>query len=378
MNRRREIALIPLVAFFATALASPPAQASTYDVYRADYFKGAFCSAIGGACASDIDLENAFFQNPAALTAGGPTWNFDGDYQRSPSLEPGMRGENQVIERQFMGGIGWSDGRFGIGFSVTGRRDRIQSTIDVTDAQNQPQKLPLTTRLHELELNLPVGIQLDSGISIGLKISAIALSQSIRIQEGATASTQDAGDSLRWRLTAGVIVPLSSHFRVGSWWSTPVTQEAEVQFSETVFNQTLHFQENVALHLPWIWAWGGSWMPWEDARTFFLDLNWVGTTPHGYLFSGDTLASSLGQGHLREKGRSLTVEPHLGYRTPWGKNFDSGNLMGGIYYEPSRWQNLPGRLHFTAGISYHAFTWLELMMGGDVARDFFQLFLTFR
>ena len=83
-------------------------SARYYDLYRADYTKGSYCSAIGGACASDIDFDNSFFQNSASLTAGGADFDYDYDYIEGNNLEPGMKGANSVSETSFMFAIAYS------------------------------------------------------------------------------------------------------------------------------------------------------------------------------------------------------------------------------------------------------------------------------
>ena len=70
------------------------------------------------------------------------------------------------------------------------------------------------------------------------------------------------------------------------------------------------------------------------------------------------------------------AEPRLGYRMPYGSE-NKGTLFFGTYLETTRWESLPSRIHGTGGVAYKTFEWIELMVGADVATNFFQLFLTF-
>ena len=352
------------------------AQARVYDLYRADYPKGAFCSAIAGACASDLDLENSFFQNPAALTAGPPNWNFDGDYTNNSNLEPGMKGTNDVTEAQFMGGFGWAGEKFGAGFSFSGRREQVGAQVSLIDDQGFSRNLPLQTSATILELHLPLAYRVDPSLSVGISLNGSFYSQSLAVN-GAPAFAGSGDGELRLGFSVGAIKTINEKVRLGSWWKSPTTSYDSVQFVTQAFSNQLTYNEDLALHFPWIWATGISFAPWEDARTFFLDLDLIGNTFAGTQLTYDTFVSAVGDKGTRFKGRSVVIEPRLGYRMPWHEQ-SQGTLLLGTYYETSRWEDLSGRLHLTGGVSYKVLSWLELMGGLDVAKDFFQLFVTFR
>ncbi len=348
------------------------AQARVYDLYRADYPKGAFCSAIAGACASDPTLENAFFQNPAALTASGNAdWDFDGDYNSSSSLEPGMKSQNETWEDQFMGGFGWSNGEWGIGIGFAGIQDNVDANVTLTDDVGFTHNFPLSSHSTSLEIHLPVSYRLGK-FSLGAAL--VANSFKFSIDPGLNSL------DVRMGFILGVTEQPLPNFRWGAWWKSPVTNYVNTGFDVPAFGNTLVYNEDLAIHHPWILATGASYMPWYDARTVYFDIDTIGTTDHGYLLTYDTYSSTnLGRKTLRKKGRHVAFEPRLGYRMPWPWPANNkGTLHFGSYLETSRWEGLPDRLHYTSGISYQVLNWLELMGGIDVAKDFTQLFLTFR
>ena len=364
-------------ALCVALLAPKEGAARVYDLYRADYVKGAFCSAIAGACAADEDVENAYFQNPAALSAGESGINFDGDYNGSSNLEPGMKGSNDVSEVQFMAGFGWNFARWGAAISVAGRKDHVISNVSLIDEQGFTRKFPLTTDSTELQVRLPFSYQVDPKTSLGIALSVESVSQTIQGSQGTRAAISQVGFPIRLGLTFGGILRPSKKLRLGSWLRSPTSNYAKIDFAAQAYSNQLNYHEDVAYHQPWIWAWGGQWNPWSDRRAFLLDLDFVGPTSEGFLLTYDSFSTALGDARIRAKGRSVVVEPRLGYRGPWYPG-SRGTLMLGGYFESSRWEGLRGRGHLTGGVSYPVSTWFELMAGGDIAKDFAQVFLTFR
>ena len=363
-----------LVLIFSRAV---PATARSYDMYRADFEKGAFCSAIGGACASDDDLENGFFQNPAALAVHEHYWNFDGDYAASSNLEPGMKVTQEAKEARFMFGAGFSRENWGYGFSITSRKDQSGSALPVHDRNGNPGTTSLAMKNSLSLFNLAAGHKLTSRLFAGVGLTAMFFDQDLGLSSPAAINSGRRGAFPALAVTIGVIDAGSKSFRAGSWLRTSLVFHNKVRLASGSFSQPVDYRENMAVRLPWMLASGISYMPWADARTIFFDVNVIGNTPAGYQLTDDAFAGVLSDRRLRSKGRTVSLEPRLGYRTPWSAKSRVTLLTGG-YYETGRWDGLPGRLHFTGGAALRTFTWLELMGGFDVAKNFFQLFLTFR
>ncbi len=365
------------IGLFFSLLSPREGSARVYDLYRADYTKGAFCSAIAGACAADEDVENAYFQNPAALSASQKGLSFDGDYNGSSNLEPGMKGTNEVSESQFMGGLGWSFPRWGFAISVAGRKDRVLSNVSLIDDQGLTKKFPLTTDSTNIQIHLPVSYQIYPDTSLGVAVSLESVSESIQGSSGTRASISQVGLPIRIGLRFGAILHPSKKLRLGSWLKTPISNYAVIDFAAQAFSNQLNYHEDVAYHQPWIWAWGAQWNPWSDRRAFLMDIDIVGPTSDGFLLTYDSFSTALGDSRIRAKGRSVIFEPRLGFRTPWYSG-SKGTLLLGSYFEASRHEGLAGRAHVTGGISYPIGNWFELMAGGDIAQDFAQIFFTFR
>ncbi len=352
-------------------------MARSYDMYRADFEKGAFCSAIGGACASDEDLENGFFQNPAALVAHANDWNFDGDYGGSSNHEPGMKGADAVRESRYMFGAGFSRTNWGYGFSFTGRKDSANSDVSTYDQNGNPETARLTTTNSLSMFNFAAGRKIGPQIFAGAGFTTMRFDQSLALENPVAVASNKPRSFPGLGVSIGAINNISKRIRAGSWFRTSLVAHNNVKIAVRPVLTPVDYSENMALTMPWMLANGISYMPWADARTFFFDINLIGNTPGGYQLTNDTFASLLSDRRLRAKGRAVSVEPRLGYRTPWPTN-SKLTFLAGSYYEGSRWDGLPGRIHLTGGAAYKTFKWLELMGGVDVAKNFFQLFLTFR
>ena len=374
MNRR-----IASLLFLAGLFTAFPAKARVYDLYRADAPKGAFCSAIGGACVADPDLVSGLLQNPASLSAGLPAWNFDFDYNFAGNSEPGAKSSNSITEGTYFAGIALNRGEWGVGLAVVGRKSQTETSVDVTDSQGLTQKFPLEATSTMLEFRLPVAYRLSHHLIIGLTFSATLWSQSLVGNNGSRADIMRQSAPVRWSGRIGIYDKTNAHWSFGSTLKVPATRYSHLTFDTQAYSNSLHYEEDIALHEPWIWTVGTRWTPWNDERALLFDLKTIGTTENGYQLTYDTFASAFGEKTLHEKGRSIIFEPHLGYQIPirWIENRKSAILLGS-FYENARLDGIDGRIHFTAGVVYEAIRDFQFMIGGDFARNFSQIFFTFR
>ena len=119
--------IIPVFLILSTLAIHEKAEARTYDLYRSDRrFKGAFCTAIGGACVADDDIVTGIFENPASLATGKPDWDFDGDYSAKSNLEPGMNDNLDRNESTAVIGTSYSRGSWGIGLAFALQNDDVE------------------------------------------------------------------------------------------------------------------------------------------------------------------------------------------------------------------------------------------------------------
>lgn len=352
-------------------------DARTYDTYRADYAKGAFCSAIGGACSADIDPENAYFQNPAALAAGKLGLSFDGDYNSSANLEPGMKAKNDVSEASYMGGISYSWTKFGIGLSINGRNDTVRSQASLLDDQGKTQVLSLADSSTRVEVRLPIAFGIAPKWTVGVGFTTLFYKDTIDLPGATAAKVTQIEKFPSLSLTVGVIYAASQMWKFGSWIKTPQIYYENVKIHVDTFGNTLDYQEDVALRVPWIWSTGARWSPGPRGMHLFFDVDVIGATQNGYLLTYDTFAGAIGERGLTAKGRNIAVEPHVGWSAPWTAS-SRGTYLLGSYYENGRTQAINGRVHGTAGIAYDLKNWVEGLVGIDFARDFFQVLLTVR
>ncbi|HEY8278201.1 MAG TPA: hypothetical protein VIH99_01170 [Bdellovibrionota bacterium] len=350
---------------------SPAARAREYDIYRADYFKGAFCAAIGGACAADDDMVSGFFQNPAALATGEERWDFDGDYASRSILEPGLIGNSGAAESYAAGGIGYSPGSWGAAIAFNWKHSDVDSPTTITDSAGANLNTRLYGDAYIMSLRLPMAVHLGNGVSIGMTISLNSQYQSLSLLDTAeVVKTSDHDESLRFSL--GTLIPLSEKVRLGSWFRFPFSFEDDIQFSRSSTG-AVTYREAFSLHSPWIWALGAA-VSSVPHWFFYAENDLVGPTTGGYLFSYRTFSSSTAAAPPREKGRSVVFEPHLGARYSID---DRWTLHLGSYYENSRWESVRARVHGTTGISRKVGNF-ELIAGIDAARSYSQIFFTFR
>jgi hypothetical protein len=366
--------------FLLTLLFATSAEARVYDLYRADLPKSAFCSAIGGACSADPDLESGFYQNPASLTAGEPSWNFDFDYNGTGNTQLGAKSSNSVYEGNYSGGMGWNHGDWGIAIAFIEKQSETDSSVSVTDSRGLTQNFPLVATSTSLDVRIPLSYRINPRLSLGFALSATFWNQGLAGGNGSRAVVTRQSSPIRWvaRL-GGIYHEPNSNWSYGSWFKMPATRYTHITFDTLADSNSLHYDEDIALHDPWVWALGSRWTPWSDERALMADFRMIGPTPMGYQLTYDTFAAAFGESRLHTKGRTLAYEPRLGYQMP--THFKEGRkslLMMGTFYEGARSDGPSGRIHFTGGLSYEIFSGFEVMIGGDVAKNFTQLFLTFR
>lgn len=361
-------------ALLVIALLPPPhANARDYDTYRADYFKGAFCSAIGGACAADNDMISGLFQNPAALATGEPTWDFDGDYASRGIVEPGtVNGNNGAVESSAVGGLAYSTGKLGIGLSFIWRHSNVDSPTTIYEDFGKKLSTRLYGDVYNTQFRLPVAYHFASGESIGItfvvnhQFEELSISSPVNVLQTQPSATQ-------LRITVGGLLPLSPDFRLGSWFRLPANLADYIAVSSPT-SGFLSYREDFSQHGPWIWAIGGAYQA-SPTWSLYAENDTIGPTRQGYLFSYSVFTVDPSSTALTEKGRSIVFEPHLGARHKVNEKL---RIHMGSYFENSRWEKVVGRVHGTGGISYQIGNFLEVIAGADVARRFTQVFFTFR
>lgn len=356
-------------------LLAPPSWSRTYDLYRPDYFKGAFCSAIGGSCAAESDLIAGLFQNPASLITGKEDWDFDGDFVAKSNLEPGMKSGNDISETTAVAGFGYSWQKFGTGIAFLYKKDSVTSDLTIFDDSASSQKTKTQTHASSLQVRVPFSHVITPELSLGMAVSVLNHKQNLNIESAASGVTP-TGDT-KIGLSFGAMVSLPPNFQFGSWVRLPRTLSEHLEFKSTVPGTTVNYSEDLDLHYPWIWANGLKWTA-TNSATFFLEGDLVGLTEKGFLLSYDSLSASVGEKGLTEKGRSITFEPHAGAR--FNVSGDGKlKLHLGSFYEPSRSQGFSGRTHYSGGISYilgHDFC--EILAGVDLAKNLSQILFTIR
>ena len=228
----------------------PKAWCRYYDLYRADYVKGAFCSVIGGACAADTDFDNSFFQNPASLTAGGSNWDYDYDMLQGSNLEPGMKAGNDVSDSTFMFGAAYSGKKLGVGLSFLKHNTSVGALGTFSDdAAGGSAQFRTNTEADLYQFNVPISIKLSPKYDFGVTLTAIYQKIDIKVsgQNGTAANTaQQPGPTLG--IATGGIYRINSSFITGGWLRLPMTyytkQNITTQSTFTKFNYT----EDLALH----------------------------------------------------------------------------------------------------------------------------------
>ncbi len=375
-----------LIQVLLGILISQNALARYYDLYRADYVKGPFCSVIGGACAADIDFDNSFFQNPASLTAGGSNWDYDYDLIQNNNLEPGSKPGNDVNASTFMGALAFSGQKYGLGLAFLKQSTKVSALGTFSDdAAGGIALFQTTTTASIYQFNIPFSYRVSSDFNIGISLNAIFLTDDTSVTGGggsASNSADQIGPSLG--LSIGGIYRLSPKFITGGWLRNPMTFYSKQTIATNSPFTKFSYSEDVALHYPWLWAIGIGWTPWQDKNGIYFDLNYVGTTTDGYLLTYDNFAAAEATSRLTRKGKYAVFDPRLGIRLPWYKG-SNATISLGSYYEHSRWEGIDGFMHYTAGFAYRfpnfkflMFDGAEIMLGGDFAKDYTTVFLTYR
>ena len=371
--RPRSLLFLGIISIASAPVAS---FAKNYDAYRSDYAKGAFCSAIAGACASDFNPENSFFQNPASLESSTPDLVYDGDYNPSDNLEPGMKVGNEVSDSTFMGGVAHAGPEWGLGFAFSGRLSQVKASSTLFDDNDVARDIKTTTSGTTLTFNIPAAIKLTPNLVVGAALLGLYYKENINIEE-APSSNSSAIDKLpKLGLSIGALFTLNQYFRVGSWFRTPITYSVHQHIDYQKFGSPLIFDEDINLKYPFMSATGISIMPWGDTRTLFVDIDVVGTTLYGFERTLDTFEGAANDRALRAKGRKAVIEPHIAWRSPWWTE-SLGTFTVGYYFETSRWRGLPGRNHLVASVSYKL-SLGEPIIALDVAPDYFGMQISFR
>lgn len=362
-----------LLALILLALLPAPARARDYDTYRADYFKGAFCSAIGGACVADNDLISGLFQNPAALATGEATWDFDGDYASRSIAEPGtVNGNYGAVDSSAVGGAGYSSGRFGVGFAFVWRHSNVDSPTTIYEDGGKPLSTRLYGDVYITQFRVPLAYHFDSGLSLGATVVLTHQFAELNLADPAQIlKTQPSTNQLR--ISVGGLYPVNSDLRLGSWFRFPVSIADYIAFASPTTG-SISYQEDFTLYSPWIWAVGGAYQA-SPTWNLYAENDLIGPTRQGYLFSYSIFTADSRSTALTEKGHSVVFEPHLGARYKFNEHL-RGHM--GSYFENSRWEKVAGRIHGTGGVSYKFGEFLEVIAGADMARHFTQLFFTFR
>ena len=373
-----------LILTFVCVFITAPAWGRYYDLYRADYTKGPFCSVIGGACAADIDFDNSFFQNPASLTAGGSDWDYDYDLIQGSNFEPGMKGSNTVDSSTFMGAVAFSDKKFGMGLSFLKQSTSVSALGTFSDnAAGGHAQFQTHTEAILYQLNMPFSFRINPNFNLGFTLTALFIDQNTSVA-GGTATNDSAQPLPTFGLTIGGMYRLNSKFITGGWFRNPMTFYSTQNITTSSPFTKFNYSEDIALRFPWLWSAGIGWTPWSDKNGIYFDLDYVGSTENGYLLSYDNFASAEASSRLIRKGKDAVLDPRLGIRLPWYHGSDA-TLSFGSYYESSRWEGYGGLMHYTTGFSYRfpnfkflMFDGVELMAGGDFAKNYASIFFTYR
>ncbi len=380
-KRQNPLARVVELILLQTLTFTTSSYSDYYDIYRADYPKGAFCAAIAGSCASDNDPENSFFQNPAAiapLSVEEGYFIFDGDFNPGGNLEPGMNTGGEISETTFMGGFGYFETTWGAGLAFQGRMASLSTNATLKSTLGE-QKISSTTESSTLLINFPFAVKLTSSLSAGASIYITRYSETLGL-EGATAKTSDYHKIPTLGFSLGLLCDWKT-FRYGSWFRSANSYWVVQEFSLNRLGNNISTSEIIGLHLPWVWSNGISLLPFDDEKTILFDLDLIGMTSEGFQRTLDVFATSDSVS-FRKKGRYLTLEPHLAWRSPWWHG-SKGTYYLGSYYETPRWEGLSGRLHGTAGISYKignvpVLSSIETIAAVDLANDYFSLIFSFR
>ncbi len=185
-------------------------------------------------------------------------------------------------------------------------------------------------------------------------------------------------------LEAGAVYrPPEGPFRIGVTGALPLsTDEPAVEGCDPMDCNGFILPERVVV--PWEIGVGFAWRfgrtpwnikidaPWRDEKelTLAADVVLVGPVANGH-----GVEAFLDQ-ELQPSGRGLDVSVRVGAEYEWIPSWL--RVRGGGYWEPSRFEGVPGRLHVTFGIEGRLFSFrfwgdpyrVRLALTGDVARDY--------
>lgn len=365
---------------------SHPASARAYDLYRADYFKGAFCSVIGGACAADNDFDSSFFQNPASLTAKGGNWDYDYDFIKDNNTEPGTDTANVNSQVTFMLAAAYSTEKYGLGISLTRVNHRVDAhAAFYDDAAGAPIVFDTATRASNYQINAPFSYHFSRRLNLGATLNLNFFQQKTEITNSSTASYRSSSAfPVGLGFTLGAIYSLNERLNLGTWIRSPITYYYDQSIQASSSFTRFSYQEDMALNEPLVWAIGAAWTPWGNGTVFYYDLNVVGTTADGNELGYDSFATAAGSDRLVSKGRKIVIDPRIGARIVLPR-YPTATLSLGAYYENSRWAGSDGFTHATGGFAYKfpnfkflMFDGVEIMAGLDVAKNYKTFFFTYR
>ncbi len=352
--------------------------AKFYDMYRADYTKGAFCSALAGACASDNNPENSFFQNPASLESAGTELVYDGDFNPSDNLEPGMKTSSVLDQSTYMGGIAIAGPMWGYGLSMSGRSSSVNASATLVDDQDRSQSLNTKNSSTTIFFNFPFAKRVSPKFSVGIALLGMYYLESFEIENSPKSKTNSLDKFPQLGLSLGYLYSFSNYFRIGSWFRSPITYYVKQEIDVQQFSNQVRITEDLGLNYPLIFSNGISYMLWGDQRTFLLDLDLVGKTTNGFERTLDVFSTAVNEtsAAARFKGRKIALEPHLAWRSPWWTGA-KGTYTLGTYYENGRWDKIFGRIHGVTSVAYELGIF-EAIVAVDVAKEYFNLLFSFR
>jgi hypothetical protein len=282
-----------------------------------------------------------------------------------------MGSNNSVSETAAVAGYGYSWGKWGLGLGVTFQQTKTASDLTAYDSSGNPIATGLEVKARTVQYRLPVAYQLDDRLSLGATITLTYYHQDLDLKGSDPYVVSPARTKLG--LSLGALYSATNRLRLGSWLKLPMVIYEPLRFSTTLSSALVSYSEDMELKSPWILATGAQYLA-SPSWQLYLEGDVIGATPHGYLLAYNSFNSAVTDATLIDKGRKIVLEPHWGTRIGLTKKV---RMHLGGYYETSRWEDLPGRLHSTGGISYDT-PIFEFIAGLDVAKKYTQLVFTFR
>ncbi len=358
-----------VMLFFLMVIQVQAAWERNYDMFRTDYPKGAFCTAIAGACASDHNPENAFFQNPAALAFGNEEHElyYDADFNPHDEIEPGMQTSDQVGGLIAMAGLGYFWKRFGLGVSYVLRQSTVTSPSSaLVDDQGGLHSLKAQSAGYTSLITVPMGVRIHENWSVGLSFVGLYYQETLAITtpDGQKLASPVSSGFPSMGLTVGTIYQPLQSLRLGAWMRLPIALAINQGFSYTYAGNSINYSEQLTMWQPYLSGVGAS-MLLSRHQTLFVDLYFIGTTQYGFLRTLDFFDDTVLGRELLEKGHLMVIEPHLAYKIEIGR----GAVSFGGYYESARVGGEKNHIHAAFGVSYH-FSFAEIQGAFDVAEDF--------